>query len=284
MAGAGMKDIKRRIKSVNSTKKITKAMELVSSSKLRKSKEKVVSTRPYFNAFKESMDEIILNSKGVRSIYMDKREVKNKCYIVVAGDRGLCGGYNSSILKESIKHMNGNKEKIIPVGKRSIEFFTKRDYEIITSISGASENPVYSYGKDIAMKVMDMYKNKDIDEVHLVYTYFKSTLVQEPKVIKLLPLDVPEGLELEESDEITKYEPSPESVLNSLVPSYISSIIYGGIVEASASEHAARRVAMESATDNAQEMIDKLELSYNRARQASITQELTEIVAGADAL
>lgn len=281
-----MKDIKRRIKSVNSTMQITKAMELVASSKLRRAKEKVDSTRPYFNTLKDSMEAIASNSKGIKSVYIEKREVKNRCYIVINGDRGLCGGYNTNLIKETLKDMNGRKDNIISVGRKSFEYFSKRNYNIMLSNPGISEKPSYSKAKEIALMALEMYENKEIDELYVSYTEFKSTLVQEPAVIKLLPLyiDTNKSMESSKKRELTMYEPSAEVVFNSLVPSYISGVIYGSMVESSASEQAARRVAMESATDNAEDMIGELELRYNRARQASITQEISEIVAGAEAL
>lgn len=281
-----MKDIKRRIKSVNSTMQITKAMELVASSKLRRAKEKVDSTRPYFNTLKDSMEAIASNSKGIKSVYIEKREVKNRCYIVINGDRGLCGGYNTNLIKETLKDMNGRKDNIISVGRKSFEYFSKRNYNIMLSNPGISEKPSYSKAKEIALMALEMYENKEIDELYVSYTEFKSTLVQEPTVIKLLPLyiDTNKSMESSKKRELTMYEPSAEVVFNSLVPSYISGVIYGSMVESSASEQAARRVAMESATDNAEDMIGELELRYNRARQASITQEISEIVAGAEAL
>lgn len=285
MAGLGMKDIKRRIKSVNNTKQITKAMELVSSAKLRKSKENLEKSRPYFDTLYQTIKDIASESKGIKSIYLEEREKKNVCYIVIAGDRGLCGGYNSNLLKAAISHMQGEKHSIIPVGRKSVDYFSKRDYSIIEKYSGISENPSYGYGQDIAMTVIELYKKGEIDEVNLVYTFFKSPLVQEPKVVKLLPLsfEAEEMTDKEKSKVLMNYEPSEEVVLEYLIPKYVAGIIYGGLVEASTSEQGARRMAMESATDNAEEMIQKLDLLYNRARQASITQEIAEIVAGANA-
>lgn len=281
-----MKDIKRRIKSVKSTMQITKAMELVASSKLRRAKDKVESTRPYFITLKESMEDIASNSKGIKSIYTQKRDVKNRCYIVINGDRGLCGGYNANVLKETLKEMDGRQDNIISIGRKATEYFAKRGYNMLASETGISEKPSYVKAKEMALKALSMYENAEIDELYLSYTEFTSTLVQEPRVIKLLPLSIESSKsdEAAKKRELTTYEPSAEAVFDSLVPNYISGVLYGGMVESSASEQAARRVAMESASDNADEMISQLELSYNRARQASITQEISEIVAGAEAL
>jgi len=286
MAGVGMKDIKRRMKSVSNTKQITKAMELVSSAKLRRAKEAVGQSRPYFETLYETIREIAVGTKGIKNIYLEQRDVKNRCYIVLAGDRGLCGGYNSNSLKAAVAHMDGKKEKVVAVGRKSGDFFAKRGYDVAGRYTGISEKPEYSHGQEIAAKVMELYCSGDVDEVYLVYTYFASALVQEPKVVKLLPLsfEKTEESEAKGGKGVMSYEPSEEEVLGYLVPKFIAGIVYGGLVESSASEQGARRMAMESATGNAEEMIGKLDLLYNRARQASITQELSEIVAGANAI
>ncbi|AHM55694.1 ATP synthase gamma chain [Peptoclostridium acidaminophilum DSM 3953] len=286
MAGVGMKDIKRRIKSVSNTKQITKAMELVSSAKLRRAKEAVVQSRPYFETLYETIKDIAINTKGIKSPFLEKREVKNKCYIVLSGDRGLCGGYNSNSLKTAVAHMEGKKEKVIAVGRKSAEFFSKRGYDVVSRHTGISERPQYSHGQDIAAKISELFTKGEVDEVYLVYTYFQSALVQEPRVVKLLPLsfEVSAEAEAEKGRGLVTYEPSEEEVLSYLVPKFLSGIVFGGMVESGASEQGARRMAMESATGNAEDMIGKLELLYNRARQATITQELSEIVAGANAL
>lgn len=278
-----MKDIKRRIKSVNSTRQITKAMELVASAKLKKAKERVDNSKPYFLTVYNTLAKIARSSKGIDNVFLKTRDVKNKGYIVIAGDRGLAGGYNSNILKMAVNEMNGKKEIIIPIGKKSVEFFAKRDYKIAKEFTGIFENADYADAMEIANLSMDLYKNGEIDELYLVYTEFKSALTQTPKVLKLLPLSFEADKE-NQKVELINYEPSEEVALSYIIPKFVASSIYGGIVESSASEQGARRTAMESANDNADEMISKLELSYNRARQASITQELSEIVAGAEAL
>lgn len=286
MAGVGMKDIKRRIKSVSNTKQITKAMELVSSAKLRRAKDAVVQSRPYFETLYETIKDIAINTKGIKSPFLEKREVKNKCYIVLSGDRGLCGGYNSNALKAAVAHMEGKKEKVIAVGRKSAEFFSKRGYDVVSRHTGISERPQYSHGQDIAAKISELFTKGEVDEVYLVYTYFQSALVQEPRVVKLLPLsfEATAEAEAEKGKGLVTYEPSEDVVLEYLVPKFLSGIVFGGMVESGASEQGARRMAMESATGNAEDMIGKLELLYNRARQATITQELSEIVAGANAL
>ncbi|KXZ40523.1 F-type H+-transporting ATPase subunit gamma [Alkalithermobacter thermoalcaliphilus JW-YL-7 = DSM 7308] len=282
MAGVGMKDIKRRMKSINNTKQITKAMELVSSAKLRRAKEQAEKSRPYFLTLYNTIKKIAQNTRGVSSTFLERKDVKSKAFIVIAGDRGLAGGYNSNVIKTTLSSMEGKKEKVVPVGKKSIDFFQKRNYDILGKFSGI-ENMDFSNAKEIAQVCIDAYMKNEVDEVYLVYTEFKSTLIQEPKVLKVLPISFDKEDE-NEKREIIEYEPSAEAVLDYIVPKFVAGTIYGGIVESFASEQAARRTAMESASDNADEMISKLELSYNRARQSSITQEISEIVAGAEAL
>ncbi|MDU2196806.1 MAG: ATP synthase F1 subunit gamma [Peptostreptococcaceae bacterium] len=287
MAGAGSKEIKTRMTSVESTKQITKAMQLVASSKLRKAKERAESSRPYFTTLYNTINEISQSTKGVKNDFLVQREVKNKCYIVVAGDRGLAGGYNSNVLKSVVNHMAGKQEKIISIGKKAHEFFDKRGYEIVNSIENV-EHCNYDNALEISNNVMDLYKKGEIDEVYIAYTEFVSPLVQNVKLIKVLPL-VFENKNTESQENSVRrgrvqYLPSAEAVLGYIIPKYISGTIYGGVIESFASEQGARRTAMESATDNADEMLSDLELKYNRARQSAVTQEITEIVGGVEAL
>lgn len=288
MAGLGMRDIKRRIKSVNSTKQITKAMELVSSAKLRKARERLDKTRPYFNTIGKTVQEIISSTKGIQHEFLKTREVKKTGYIVITADRGLCGGYNTNVIKNAIFHME-EKERVsvIAIGQKGRDFFRKRGYDLDGEFVHISENPSFTDAQSIGKLAIELYRQELVDEIYLVYTEFLSTINQKPKAIKLLPISVAaeEGkVEREEDEEFMSYEPSPEAVLSFLVPKYIESMIFGALIESSTSEQGARRVAMESATDNATEMIDDLQLQYNRARQASITQEIAEIVGGAEAL
>ena len=287
MAGAGIKAIKTRMGTVESTKQITKAMQLVASSKLRKAKERAESSRPYFTTLYNTINEISQSTKGVKNDFLVQREVKNKCYIVVAGDRGLAGGYNSNVLKSVVNHMAGKQEKIISIGKKAHEFFDKRGYEIVNSIENV-EHCNYDNALEISNNVMDLYKKGEIDEVYIAYTEFVSPLVQNVKLIKVLPL-VFENKNTESQENSVRrgrvqYLPSAEAVLGYIIPKYISGTIYGGVIESFASEQGARRTAMESATDNADEMLSDLELKYNRARQSAVTQEITEIVGGVEAL
>lgn len=288
MAGAGIKEIKTRINSVNSTKQVTKAMELVASSKMRKAKDRALSARPYFGTMYNTVKDIATNTRGVRNVFLKQREVKNRCYIIVAGDRGLAGGYNSNIMKLTLSHMDGKREKLMTIGKKSTEFFQKRGYEILKS-SESVEKFDYDETLAFAQEAMDLYKKGEIDEVYMVYTEFVSPLTQRPKLLKVLPLAFEKEENKETKEQSAKgarvqYLPSAEVVLGHIIPKYVSGIIYDGVIESFASEQAARRTAMSSASDNADEMLSNLELSYNRARQSAVTQEITEIVGGVEAL
>ena len=280
-----MKEIKTRIKSVESTKQITKAMELVSSSKFRKAKEKAESARPYFNTLYNTVQDIAKNTSNSKNVFLKERKVNNVCYIVIAGDRGLAGGYNSNILKAVIAHNKLATGKIIPVGKKAKESLSKRGYEVIDYIESV-EKCVYEDANRVAQTAMEAYKNGEVDEVNLVYTEFISALSQEPKIVKLLPVTIDNTnteKEVKKGKAAVQYLPSADAVLGYVLPKYVSGSVYGAIAESFASEQAARRTAMESATDNANEMISTLELVYNRARQAAVTQEISEIVGGAAA-
>lgn len=289
MAGAGIKEIKTRINSVSSTKQVTKAMELVSSSKMRKAKDRALASKPYFNAMYNAVRDIATNTRGVKNVFLKQRDVKNKCYIVIAGDRGLAGGYNSNIMKLVINHMEGKQEKVMTVGKKSTEFFSKRGHQILKSTESV-EKCDYNEAFAFAQEAMDLYKKGDIDEVYIAYTEFISPLTQNAKLVKILPLAFETNENNDESTEQSakkarvQYLPSPAVVLNHIIPNYVSGIIYDGVIESFASEQAARRTSMKSASDSADEMLSRLELSYNRARQSAVTQEITEIVGGVEAL
>lgn len=277
-----MKDIKRRIKSVSSTRQITKAMELVSSSKLRKAKMRAEKARPYFNELYRSMCEIASANIDFATVFTEKREVKNRLFIVIAGDRGLAGGYNSNVLKlAAAAHANdAEKPKVIAIGRKAIEYFTKRGYELVGTFPNIAEEIKPGLAQDIADIAVNMFSSGEVDDVQLFYTMFVSSLTQEPQQMAVLPMQTQKL----ENYGTMNYDPSPEAVFNRIVPRFTASLLQCAVVEAYASEQGARRTAMESATDNADEMIESLSLMYNRARQASITQELTEIVGGANAL
>lgn len=281
IASGNMKAIKRRIKSVGSTKQITKAMQLVASSKLRKAKARAEQARPYFNELYKTMCEIASANTDFSTIYTVKREVKHRLFIVVAGDRGLAGGYNSNILKMAVAaHANdAEKPKIIAIGKKAGEFFAKRDYDIVASYANIAEDIKPNTAQDIANLAIDMFANGEVDEVVVFYTMFVSSMSQEPHSMSVLPM---ETVELEDYG-VMNYDPSPEAVFNRIVPRFTASLIQCAVVESYASEQGARRTAMENATDNADAMTESLSLLYNRARQSSITTEIIDIVSGASA-
>jgi len=283
MATANMKDIKRRIKSVESTMQITKAMELVASSKLRKAKARAELAQPFFNALYETMCDISRDTVFT-SIFTTKRLMKNTLLVVIAGDRGLAGGFNSNVLKSAFNRASELSKtgyvKILPIGKKAVEFFEKRNFDILTSYQQISEDlDIYS-AMDISDEIIQSYKSNQIDRVELFYTTFVSALVQDPQNLTVLPIEL--NTDSGENRSNTIYDPSPQTVFDGLIPKYITGIIFGAIVDSFASEQASRRTAMESATDNAGDMIDNLSLIYNRARQATITQEISEIVGGSN--
>lgn len=276
-----MKAIKRRIRSVGSTRQITKAMELVASSKLRKAKTRAEQARPYFNELYKTMCEIASANTDFSTIYTVKREVKHKLFIVVAGDRGLAGGYNSNVLKAAAAAHKDDAElpKIIAIGKKAGEYFAKRDYDVVASYANIAEDIKPNTAQDIADIAIKMFADGEVDEVYVFYTMFVSSISQQPESMRVLPMDT---VQLEDYGTM-EYDPSPEAVFNRIVPRFTASLIQCAVVESYASEQGARRTAMENATDNADAMTESLSLLYNRARQASITTEIIDIVSGASA-
>lgn len=283
MASGNMKDIKRRIKSIESTMQITKAMELVASSKFRKAKEKADSAMPFFNAVYETMCQIASEDMFFNSAYVRKQDSNVTLLIVIAGDRGLAGGYNSNVIKMAQNRMNelSGETILIPIGKKAVEYFSKRNAKIFKSYEHIAETMNIHKAMGIAEMIIDLYaKHKSIGKVELVFTDYVSPLLQEARHLSIIPLS---NISDETSNSVTRYEPSAGEVFDHLIPQYIAGIIYGAVVCSFASEQASRRIAMENASDNASEMIDNLSLIYNRARQSAITQEITEIVGGAEA-
>jgi len=284
LASGNMKDIKRRIKSVESTMQITKAMELVASSKLRKAKEKADKARPYFDALYETMCEIQAENPSFLSPFTRNAGEGKSLLVVIAGDRGLAGGFNSNIFKLAQARIDelGGKDKtdIIAIGKKAVEYFGKREFNMLGSYPDFSENIRIHQANDIAGEIVDKYVKGIYERVELFYTEYVSSITQQAVTKKMLPV------ELDGQKKVSKalpiYEPSAGQVFNHIVPRYVTGMIFGACVESFASEQASRRNAMENASDNASEMISSLSLMYNRARQASITQEITEIVGGAN--
>ena len=283
MAGASMKDIKLRIRSVESTMQITKAMELVASSKLRRAKERQERCRPYFTELKRTLDGIEAATSDFSSPYQEIRPVKKRCFIVIAGDRGLAGGYNSNVFKAVEQMMQGGGPAcVLPIGKRTVEFFRRRRIEMLTESFSEAASISVSDCFTISDLVSKGYLAGQFDEVSIVYTRFVSMLTQTPACECLLPLEAHEVKRVSGVRPLVLYEPSPHAVYDAIVPHYLAGMIYGAMCESVASQLGARRTAMDAASKNAAEMIEDLSLRYNRARQGAITQEITEIVAGAE--
>lgn len=282
MAGS-MKDIKLRIKSVESTMQITKAMELVASSKLRRAKERVEQSRPYFETLYRTLYDIAASNTEFQSPYLARREQKKVCYIVIAGDRGLAGGYNSNIFKAVAADAEGKDWCVLPIGKKAVEFYERRGVPILTKAFGLVGDLSVSDSFEISRLVCKKFLDGEFDSIRIGFTQFVSMLTQTATVLPVLPYDAPRPEHGKASRELILYEPNSEAVFDAIIPEYLAGVVYGAMCESVASELGARRTAMDSATKNAGEMIEHLNLYYNRARQAAITQEITEIVAGAGA-
>ena len=281
MAGS-MKDIKLRIKSVESTMQITKAMELVASSKMRRAKERVERSRPYFEVLHKALTDIAAADIELRSPYLKQRPVQRTLLVVIAGDRGLAGGYNTNLFKLAAAEMEGKNAQVVTIGKKAQEHYAKRTWPVAADYPGIAETMQIGDTHPIVAQLLDLFRSGKVDEVFLCYTAFVSPLQQEPKCIQLLPARFAQAEEEKPSGArvLTEYDPSPEAVFDAIIPEFLYGVLYGAVVESYCSEQSARRMAMEAASDNASEMIENLNLSYNRARQAAITQEITEIVAG----
>lgn len=282
---ANMKAVKLRIKSVQSTMQITKAMELVASSKLRRAKERAETCRPYFQELYQTLEDIAAGNTDFSSIYAKKSASEKYCYVVMAGDRGLAGGYNSNLFKCVEAAAAGKEYVVLPIGKKAVEYFRRRGIPALTEDFAEVAEISVADCFEIAHLLCAEFVKGTFGHIELCYTTFVSMLSQQAGVISLLPLpDLNKEERKEPIRNLIVYEPNEQEVFDAVVPEYLAGVLYGGICEAVASELAARRTAMESATNNAEEMIEKLNLYYNRARQASITQEITEIVGGAEGL
>ena len=284
---ANMKAVKLRIKSVQSTMQITKAMELVASSKLRKAKERAEVCRPYFRTLYETLKEIAVNNTEFNSVYAAESKSNKYCYVVIAGDRGLAGGYNANLFKCMEADSAGRDYMVLPIGKKAVEYYSRKEVEAVTEEFGEVADISVGDCFEIAHLLCKEFRKGTFGHIQLCYTGFVSMLSQKPDVFSILPLtDIKEEAEKREKASVSKnlilYEPGSTEVFDAIVPEYLAGLIYGAVCESQASELAARRTAMDAATKNAGEMIDQLNLYYNRARQASITQEITEIVAGAE--
>ena len=282
MAGVSTKEIKNRIRSMESTRQITKAMEMVASSKLRRAQAQITASRPYFEILYQTIQNILASNREFSSPYLKECSGSKALYIVIAGDRGLAGGYNSNVLKLVLAEMQGKDAVVLPIGKKSLDYFKSKGYPIFSESYFQAADVSIGDCFSVSRQISKAFLNNEFDEVHLAYTNFVSVLSQVPKAISLLPLKKPE-VEKEANGACscdTVYEGSSEAVFAAIVPEYLGGILYGALCESRAAEQAARRSAMDSATQNAEEMIADLSLKFNRARQAAITQEITEIVAG----
>ncbi|WP_426450456.1 ATP synthase F1 subunit gamma [Paenibacillus sp. S-38] len=280
----GMREIKRSIKSKQNTKQITKAMEMVAASKLRRAQEAAESSRPYSEKMKEVIASIAAGTKGVKHPMLQTRPIKKTGYLVITSDRGLAGGYNANVLRKVMnvireKHTSTNDYAVFVIGRKGRDFFAKRNIPIVEEVTGLADSPTFADIKQVAASAVANFEQGTYDELYLVYNEFKNAITQIPTVKRLLPLEEVTGASVSNYE----YEPSPEGVLEVLLPKYAETLIYSAVLDGKASEFGARMTAMNSATKNATKMISTLTLQYNRARQASITQEISEIVAGANA-
>ncbi|MBE4907775.1 F0F1 ATP synthase subunit gamma [Bacillus luteolus] len=283
---ASLRDIKNRITSTKKTSQITKAMEMVSASKFSRAEQNAKAFVPYMEKIQEVVASIALGSTDVSHPMLVKRPVKRTGYLVITSDRGLAGAYNSNILRAAYqtiqkRHKSTDEYSIIAIGRVGRDFFRKRGAHVILDIAGLGDQPSFADIKDIANKAVSMFADETFDEIYLYYNHFISAIQHEVTEKKLLPLT---NINTEKQLTSYEFEPSQGEILEVLLPQYAESLIYGALLDGKASEHAARMTAMKNATDNAKELINSLTLSYNRARQAAITQEITEIVGGAAAL
>lgn len=284
MAG-NQKAIKQRIKSVQSTRQICKAMELVAASRMHKAMERAQHSKPYFESMQRTLAQIARKNTSLYSPYVKGNGSDDWCYIVIAGDRGFAGGYNNNLFHLVESEMEGKDCEVLPIGKKSLDRYSGHRVPIITDDFMIAQDITVSDCFEISRIVCDAYRRGAFGHLAVAYTDFVNMMTQNPEIIPLLPL--PEMAVLSGEEEISHnrilYEPSAEIVFNTIVPEYLAGLIFGALSSSVASELAARRMMMDAATKNAEEMIDKLNLHYNRVRQAGITQEITEIVAGADA-
>lgn len=284
---ASLRDIKNRITSTKKTSQITKAMEMVSAAKWNRGVMNAKAFVPYMEKIQEVTASIAVGSKDANHPMLTTRPVKKTGYLVITSDRGLAGAYNSNVLRQlyqtiQSRHKSNDEFAIIAIGRVGRDFFQSRGMNVVLDIVGIADQPSFSEIQDIASSTVGMFSDETFDELYIYYSHYVSAISQEVKEKKLLPLtDIAAA-----STKLTSYEfePNAEEILEVLLPQYAESLIYGALLDSKASEHAARMTAMRNATDNAKELINSLSLSYNRARQAAITQEITEIVGGAAAL
>ncbi|MCD7756465.1 MAG: ATP synthase F1 subunit gamma [Firmicutes bacterium] len=279
MAGISTKEIKNRIRSMESTKQITKAMEMVAASKLRHAQARILNSRPYFELLYETITDIVNSNSDFSSPYLTARPVKRTAYVVIAGDRGLAGGYNSNIFKLIQSEIGDKDVTVLPIGKKAVDYFHAHGVPAWTEQYAEAADVSVGDCFSIARQLCQAYLSGEFDEIRIGYTNFVSVLSQTPATLRMLPLLQTGGSRAHSSDIL--YEPGSVEVFEAIVPEYLGGILYGALCESRAAEQAARRTAMDAATQNAEDMIAQLNLEFNQARQAAITQEITEIIAGA---
>lgn len=280
-----MRDIKRRINSVKNTQKITRAMKMVAAAKLRNSQKKAENARPFFNKTREILADVFRYTREARDHpLLSEREGRRHLYIIITADRGLCGAYNARVIAKAEEAIEKKGEaSLLTIGRKGRDYFAKRGYRIVSEYIKIDDYPDFNFARRVGEEVISLFLEEIVDRVSIIYTHFNSAISQTCKVMPLLPISSPEeDTEKKQVDYI--YEPSPEEVLDILLPKYVNNILYSTLLESKASEFGSRMTAMDAATDNAGELIDELTLYYNRARQAAITKEISEIVGGAEAL
>ena len=290
---ANMTEIRSRMKSIQETMKITNAMYLISSTKLRKAREKLDATAPYFELLQSTIKDILFHSPDINQTFLDQRkkikpEDKKRGYVVMTADKGMAGAYNHNVLKLAQERLaQGNDNTLFVIGQMGRKYFTKKNVRIDMEFLYTAQDPSMWRARNIAETLVDLYRKEKLDEIYIIYTKMVTPLKAEPEIIQILPLKRQSfeemNVELEKYHKIADYSPSPKVVMDHLVPNYVKGLIYGALVESFSSEQNARMMAMQGATESAKDMIRELSLLYNRARQAAITQEITEIVSGAKA-
>lgn len=286
---ASLKEIDSRISSTKKMKQITKVMNMVSNSKLRRAEENTKSFRPYMEKMQDAITAVAGASKNSNHPMLQQRDVKKVGYLVITSDRGLAGAYNANILRTLIndineRHQSSDEYELLVLGRTGVEFLEHRDYEIRDTLLQVPDQPSFNEIQTLAKKAIDMYNNEDIDELKIYYNHFVNILESKPSSKTVLPLSPEDSSQGQGQMSSYEFEPDKESILSVILSQYVESLIYGTILDAKASEHASRMTAMKNASDNATELIDDLSLEYNRARQAEITQQITEIVGGSAAL
>lgn len=287
---ANMKEIHTRMKSIKDIMKITNAMYLISSSKMKKARKSLIATEPYFEKLQSTIYDILLYTPHTRHIYFERREEikasdRKKGYIVITADKGLAGSYNHNVIKLVETEMaKGKNNHLFVVGQVGRQHFIRKNVKIYEEFIYTTQYPTMYRAREISETIIDLFEKRELDEVYIIYTKMITPMKAEPKILQLMPLERRKFERRKEGYQHASFEPSPEKVMDYLVPNYIKGVIFGALIESFSSEQNARMMAMDSATSSAKDMLKKLDLQYNRARQAAITQEITEIVSGANAL